>query len=187
MLAKYILFLYHGTNNIYSRRIMQDGFKLPEAPRKDHWLGNGIYFFREDQEQARLFALHKFKDDDNSKQIHVLGTKLEIGKEKVLNLDSRDGMNRLRTHVREFKELLRKSRVTTKQPKELRHLVMGLLPKEYNVIIRTFCVESIFDKDQVFQLMDLRLQGTQVCVRQERAITGEVGIVHSERLKTTIA
>lgn len=48
---------YHGTSLKNAESIMENGFR-PSVGEK-HWLGDGVYFFREDDAQAQVWAYHE--------------------------------------------------------------------------------------------------------------------------------
>jgi len=50
--------LYHGTDEEFAKKIQSEGFKVKES--RDHWLGNGIYFFL-DEELARWWTTKPMK------------------------------------------------------------------------------------------------------------------------------
>lgn len=184
-MPKYILILYHGTNDIASKSIMENGFRIPSFSRNDHWLGNGVYFFREDCEQAFMWGRSKFLRDKGTKEIHVIRAHIEIEEENYLNLDTRNGMNKLRRFLRDFRKLLSNYSINLDEvsEEELRCFIMDLLPSEYNAVQRTFPVESkVFDNDIYFRKMNLYLQGTQVCFRVEEAIKGNIELATTEAL-----
>lgn len=47
---------YHGTYESAANNILREN-KFKVEYRKNHWLGQGVYFFREDFERARLWGL----------------------------------------------------------------------------------------------------------------------------------
>ncbi|MEC0266721.1 hypothetical protein [Paenibacillus anseongense] len=172
----YKLLLHHGTDDLSTNSILDSGFDYPARKRDDHWLGNGIYFYREDVEQALIWSYIKFRKNRECQEICVLQTLVEVEEDNFLNLDSRGGMERLEKFLKEIKELTASIKLKT-TPVKLRHLIMGMLPQEYKVIQRTFPVKSIFDEIDLFNQMDLRLQGVQVCVRNKGVITGDTDVV----------
>ena len=47
---------YHGTVSNYAKKIETDGFKIkPSKPEDDHWLGHGIYFYEDYEEEYSKF------------------------------------------------------------------------------------------------------------------------------------
>jgi hypothetical protein len=186
--VNYYFMLFHGTNNIYSDNIFKYGFQLQEETRDDHWLGNGIYFFREDLEQAYNWAFYKFKDCQETNEVVVLHTVVEIQGNNVLNLDSRGGMMVMKRFTEELKRKLRGIKFNHSNPAKIRHFIMKLLPSEYSIIQRTFPAEkSLFDDIPMFQQMGLRLNGTQVCVRDPAVITKDISIVKRRVIKRNLA
>lgn len=182
----YHLLLFHGTNDIYSKIILGQGFIIVKN-RDDHWLGNGVYFFREDEDQALTWAISRYRRDPKTNEAHVLYTAMNIEGQNFLNLDTRSGMRTLLRFLARLKRKYQGIKFKAPSAAALRHFVMEQLPNEYYVIQRTFAVNSTFDGIEEFRNMELRLQGTQVCVRNVKAITGEVSIVQTMRIQGSFA
>jgi hypothetical protein len=172
----YPLSLFHGTDDVSSENILMFGFKVPDKTRDDHWLGSGIYFYREDCEQAYLWALNKFKSKTKTKEFHVLESLIIINEDNFLNLDSRKGFSYFSEFARFIHSESQKKMIEFEDnPIKIRNFIMNLLPKKYLVIQRTFKVKSlIFDNEEVLNKMELCLQGVQVCIRDKKVITGDI-------------
>ncbi|QJC53040.1 hypothetical protein HGI30_16635 [Paenibacillus albicereus] len=167
-----VLLLHHGTNDRSSENIRSVGFKIFPETREDHWLGPGVYFFREDEEQALTWARTRYKYDQDTIELHVLEMEIVVQDENFLNLDSRSGLEKLNQHLNSLGELLEQSgaKPLNLDENRLRHLVMKLLPTHIYVIKRTFPGASRFDKVPALAAMRLRSHGVQVCIRSEKAI-----------------
>lgn len=175
----YNLLLHHGTNNVISKTIMQDGFKIKKS-RDDHWLGDGVYFFREDAESALLWSKMKFKEDDKTESYHVLEIQVNVNGENFLNLDSREGMLRLKKFTDELRNKVLGFKFNT-DDKKTRHFIMSLLPASIKVIQYTFKVNSGFFSTDPLRMMKLGLNSKQVCIRDEKVMNDvEVNIAKVE-------
>lgn len=177
------MLLYHGTSGSNSDSIVNSGFKIPEEGRNDHWLGNGIYFFREDHTQALTWAISRFKFERAVTEFHVIEALLEVAPENFLNLDSRDGMD---TYVswgeQVFADLKSSGMELEFSSAEMaRCFIIDSMPAQYTVIQRTFPGKSKkFDDNPVLNMSGIRIHGVQVCVRAEEAINGAISVVHRE-------
>ncbi|MNO83556.1 hypothetical protein D3C76_748710 [compost metagenome] len=173
--------LYHGTNEKHSRNILQNGFKIQKEKRKDHWLGTGVYFFREDMEQALVWACDRYKNEKDINEAHVIKYDTDVNNENFLNLDTRGGMSKFKKHSDEFRRQTRNIKFSSQSVDELRYLIMNLLPKEYYIVQRTFQVKSSFDNDFLLGCIQLSLHGTQVCIRNCVDITGGIEVVKTQK------
>lgn len=165
---------YHGTIKTSAEKILDSKEFTAGAPRDDHWLGKGAYFFRDDKESAKMWAITKIrKTPELSHETPcVLFAKIDVPDENFLDLDSREGMYRLKTLTKEFTGIkLKGDTPRGKTAEQIRHLVMTWLPESIWVIQRTFPVPSIaFDESILFKAMAIPLNSRQVCVRNSKAI-----------------
>ncbi|TRY24370.1 hypothetical protein FOI68_17105 [Brevibacillus sp. LEMMJ03] len=165
---------YHGTTRTSAEAILKSREFKPGAPRDDHWLGKGAYFFRDDLESAKLWAISKIKETPGltHETPYVLIAKIEVPDENFLDLDSREGLNKLNTLTRKYRGgfKLKGNTPREKTPAQIRHIVMTWLPESIWVIQRTFPVPSVYDKFLLFNAMGLGLNSRQVCVRNSKAI-----------------
>ncbi|WP_186375526.1 hypothetical protein [Paenibacillus xylanexedens] len=169
-MKKYYLNLYHGTNESCSKQILESGFKLPTPKRDDHWLGEGVYFFREDEDQARIWGQNRYKGE-KSKAV-VLEANVTINAENYLDLDSRSGLAYFKEHTDNIEHTLETNgyKLKSDNPNKMRHLACGMLPVDYKVIKRTFEGNSSFDYHESLMMMKLKLNGVQVCIRDVSVI-----------------
>lgn len=167
---KYYLNLYHGTNETSSKQILKSGFKISVGKREDHWLGDGIYFFREDEEQARIWGQNRYKGRHH--KVVVLETNISIDSVNYLDLDSPRGLAYFQEHVDKMERKLESMGVQLKSDdaNKLRHLACGMLSEECKVIKRTFEGRSLFNHHELFRKMKLKLNGVQVCIRDVSVI-----------------
>lgn len=180
VVRKYFLTLYHGTNDICSDLICKGGFKEPSKKRNDHWLGNGVYFFREDEEQAYVWGKSRYQYCKETRKIIVLEAYIELEARFFLNLDSRQGIEKFIGLVDEIEEQVEELGIEyeTDDPAKLRHLFFGMLPDQYKAVQRTFTGKSHIDNHTLLGLMDLRLHGVQVCVR-DISVINDIKVVRS--------
>lgn len=156
----YIL-AHHGTCKYYKKRIDENGF-APSRGTK-HWLGDGVYFFREDEEQAKTWAevksnfLQKRKQFSNPEdyKVYVSKTCFWIHEDSFLNLDSRGGLIEFIEFANALYRQASKRGVTSKYDISKsgfaqNHQLFRALPPEVKLIQRTFPVESRFDDEHKF-------------------------------------
>jgi hypothetical protein len=164
----YQFYVFHGTDHQSTASIYCHGFRFPGNPREDHYLGQGIYFFREDWQQARVWAEIKIMrvDELEGSSPCIIKAYIRVPERKFLNLDTRWGMRELAQHLQTIQGELRKKEKTIRgSPQVLRCFIMDLLPRErFYVIQRTFSVPSKYDNINAFQQMGLSLHGVQICV-----------------------
>ncbi len=67
-------------------------------PRNDHWLGQGAYFYKDDEEQAIIWAKNKVRNHAKyrGETPFVIEVILELNESNFLNLDSRKGLDFLK-------------------------------------------------------------------------------------------
>ncbi|WP_061313691.1 hypothetical protein [Clostridium botulinum] len=69
---------YHGTSHLNAKNIEKQGFI--QSP--NGWLGNGIYFFQQNRELARLWAFKNNRD----RKIQVLERNIKVKDEKLFDM-----------------------------------------------------------------------------------------------------
>ncbi len=165
----YQFYVFHGTDHQSAESICYKGFRLPSKLRKDHYLGQGVYFFREDWQQARVWAGIKIERVGQLKgsRARVIRAYIRVPEGKFLNLDTRWGIQKLTQHLQTIQNKLEEEGKTiTGSPQMIRCFIMDLLPKEqFYVIQRTFSVPSKYDNIDLLQKMGLPLLAVQICVR----------------------
>lgn len=172
-------YAYHGTSMSKATKIIETQNFLPGTKRNDHWLGYGSYFFREDYEQALVWAKIK-----NPRKAAVIEANINIANKHYLNLDSIAGLQFLKDHISfliKEKGLLIEGSEEDFQSPALTCLVFSAIdPNIKWVIFKSFPVHnSRFSDDEDLrkisfehrgELMEFGLQGPQVCVRNNEAI-----------------
>lgn len=174
----YSFYGYHGTAESCGRNIVETKtFEFGE-PREDHWLGQGAYFFKDDEEQAEKWALSKVENfrPFRGEKPYLIEVNLNSNEENFLNLDTRRGLNYLLDHIKSLKS--EGMEIEYDEDKlvsgvKVRCFVLSLVPDDIWMIQRTFRVKSkLFDRNKLISIMDLHLNGTQICVRNKNVING---------------
>lgn len=83
---------YHGTGNVNYQNIQLNG-GFTYKPRRNHWLGSGVYFFVDDLEKASWWA--KTNRPDKESEPVVLRATLTFEDKELLNLDLEKDLNML--------------------------------------------------------------------------------------------
>jgi|GEM_PF-2841714 len=142
---------YHGTLLSKAESILESGFRSSNGI--DHWLGTGVYFFREDDTQAKFYAerdrfkLMKRGQYRKAKSPEYDGCIFEwcetLQSEEFLNLDTKDGAVFFDRHMKATKKMLlsRGYKVETALW-QWNNELFNLIPPTYTVIQRTFPVPS---------------------------------------------
>ncbi|MEC1718769.1 hypothetical protein, partial [Schinkia azotoformans] len=164
---------FHGTAESCAISISGTQEFTYGTPRKDHWLGKGAYFFKDDELQAEYWATNKVNNHENFKgqKPYVIEVYINVKDKNFLNLDTRGGLEQLDDYLDVLKKegmLISQSEKNT--PDNIRCYLLSLLPDSIWVIQRTFYVQSRYDNKRMFKEMELHLHGTQVCVRNNEAI-----------------
>ncbi|MCK4258845.1 MAG: hypothetical protein KAX49_07695 [Halanaerobiales bacterium] len=86
---------YHGTFVDCVKNILDNGFIFHQ--RKDHWLGQGIYFYKDDLNQAKVWATVKSRNNLHyrDKEVAVIKVILKVKKDKLLNLNLREDVKKI--------------------------------------------------------------------------------------------
>lgn len=148
-----VLKAYHGTSLKNAESIIKNGFRPSVGVR--HWLGDGVYFFREDKEQARTWAYHEKRKlraqgkhwKANKYRGCVFEWKTILSEEEFLNLDTRSGAICYSEHLEEFMEMIDEEGIQI--PGNwwyLNSLCYEGIDEKFKVIQRTFSVPSAYDK-----------------------------------------
>lgn len=167
---KYKIRGYHGTLLERAKKILAGNYKIGHK-RNDHWLGQGVYFFREDYEQARSWTIPIMRR--NQKDGAVLITTFSIDSDAVMDLDSRKGLSDFVKLKERYHEFCIKNKIEiVANENVLRCAICDEIPKEIKVILRTFQGNAWFD--QSLEEVDLSMHGKQVCVR-------DVGILNTKQ------
>lgn len=103
-----VLWGFHGTTDESYNKI-KEGRNFKCNKRKDHWLGNGVYFFLNDPLKAQWWAgmavrkvKRKSKHTSDIKKA-VICCKIKVKNNKLLDLDTKVGRVELRKFIHELK------------------------------------------------------------------------------------
>jgi hypothetical protein len=184
----YSFYGFHGTAESCALKIDETRYFEFGDPRNDHWLGQGSYFFREDEEQAIFWAKNKVTRQTKFKGETpcVIEVILETEESKFLNLDSRKGLTILEKHLKSLKDQGVEIECSSfeNMPPKIRCFILSLLPDDIWMIQRTFESPSRFDTNEMFVAMELKLLGIQICVRNNEVIKGNS--IKMKRLLTAV-
>ncbi len=170
----YKFYAYHGTDDAAAEEICASGFQVPAPQRQNDWLGHGLYFFREDPVQAQIWAVFGNANVKQGQRIAcVVEAVISIAHSRFLNLDTREGMLKLKDFLIAHEPEFQKITMRFISEAHARHFIFALLPvKDYPVIQRTFSVPSK-SLNELPVPLGLNLQGTQVCVRDAIVFDGD--------------
>lgn len=117
--------IFHGSTNDYIESIIENK-KFNVKKRKDHWLGNGVYFFIDDASKAfwwASFAKKKWeKENKNLKNATrqedaIIFFEITIERNNLVDLDTEDDRHRLDDFIKELQEMnIQLSDKSSKQP-----------------------------------------------------------------------
>ena len=165
-----LLDCYHGTHSEDANAIIRDkAFVI--KPRDNHWLGNGVYFFVDDQGAASWWAKDiAIKAGTNPVVLYV---RIEIDRSDWLNLNANDDLALLDTYAKELISHLQKVGVHIKMPSEhhWHHLLITSFLEDhpqYKAVRRTFKAT----RKQVGK-SDMPLLSDQLCVVDQSIINFE--------------
>lgn len=172
---EYSFFGFHGTAESCAIGIVAAQSFNYGTPREDHWLGKGAYFFKEDELQAEYWAKNKVRNHGSyrGQKPFVVEVNIKVNESNFLNLDTRKGLEDLDLFLEEFeRQGLSITTTDETKPEKVRCYLLSLLPDSLWVIQRTFDVKSKrFDENLQLKEMELNLHGTQICVRDNEAIS----------------
>src|SRR5690625_2344885 len=140
--------------------------------REDHWLGQGIYFFREDSDQAMSWALNQTQVGSTA---CVLSTNINVESTSFLNLNTRDGIYKLKKMLETIDtqfEIDSKMDVDDHNHR-YRCFIMDLLPYSIKAIQKNFTLRrqpKAILGNPTMKKMDVNMQSVQVCVRDASII-----------------
>jgi hypothetical protein len=162
---------YHGTYSSAAQDIVKNNFTI--STRDDNWLGQGVYFYREDPEQALTWAVVKIKQNNAlgsllGESAQVIKTIIQIDENCFLNIDTRSGFFKFQDHFFSVKSQIPALKVKSngsEGKKKIRCFVMDLLPEDIKVIQNSFHVQSKRVLKYLEDDLDICLFGTQICVR----------------------
>lgn len=162
--------LHHGTIKKFSDRIIEEE-KFVFEKRKNHWLGNGVYFFVDDFDQAALWAefcrrkvsRKNAKTEVNLEELsrYVLEIDYDVEKSKYLNLDSKTDRIKLDNFIKDLKK--KKVRIDALDNHEALCVIMDLYVA-YFMIHATKYTFTSSKPDNNLSLVGLDNHGEQFCI-----------------------
>lgn len=102
------MLVYHGTGLSNYEEILKTQ-KFRYEKRKNHWLGNGVYFFVEDFTRAKRWA--EGNRPNKETEPVVIETNFSFESRELLDLDKSDDLNELDTFARSFITELAQKRI----------------------------------------------------------------------------
>ncbi|MDE1424701.1 hypothetical protein [Bacillus licheniformis] len=164
---------FHGTTHKNAKKIVGEKiFKVKN--RSNHWLGKGAYFFREDPEQAKMWARQVA---DKKEATAVISTEIPAKSSYFLNMDARDGYEFFTKFRKEIDKQTKNIKFKHPDEHTLMNFYCNFLPDEIKIIQRTFETESKLNHEN--KKIGLHLNGVQLCVRDQSIINfNKMRIIH---------
>lgn len=167
---------FHGTT-IKAYQEISRTKKFTSNPRYDHWLGNGIYFFLDDEEKAVWWAKGIAERKDSPACLLYIQAK--IGNNKVLDLNTERGQR----NFHEFLDILHENGIVIPVPEglktneEKRHFfrcqVLDLLA-EFGDYQASCCLFPNSSKTYMFKGLEpygiMNNKGNQLCVYDQEVL-----------------
>lgn len=168
------IWAYHGTNYASAEKILSEKI-FRYKRRTDHWLGQGVYFFREDCSQAKSWAIVQVEKEKSVDKAAVIEVLIRVKSSEFLNLDTREGMYLFDRIVTQIDEFNKKMNIKLKSnPHTLRCFYCDRLPKKYKLIQRTFPSDhASLNQKSIFKNLNMVLHGVQLCVRDTSIINSD--------------
>ncbi|APT50993.1 hypothetical protein BSA171_03645 [Bacillus safensis] len=165
-----LVYAFHGTSHTNAMKIVSQK-KFEVKNRKNHWLGTGVYFFRDDPEQAMSWA--KIKNEE--KNCAVIKADLSLNSDYFLNLDSRDGIEYFQKFISIIDEKTKGIKFKHKNNEDSHNVLMNFycnfLTDEIKAIQRTFKTTSKrLNNLKRLKKVNMHLNGVQLCIRDQSII-----------------
>lgn len=161
---------YHGTFVECIPAIIEDGFTFNRG--KEHWLGQGVYFYLDDFNQAKLWASVKSKNHPayKGKAVAVIKANIKVNDANFLNLNLRKNVEKLMDYALQLD-----CDFNSENPHANRAFLIDCLSKEerIDVVLMSFQhinrkIENIQEKFQA--ALGIHFTEQQVCVKNNRCI-----------------
>lgn len=163
---------YHGTDKAYLNSIISNGFEY--KPNKEHWLGNGIYFFIE-YDLAKWWTMIKHPGFGNSIDIPVIiKVELRCDIDYIVDLRLLEDYNWIYERYDDFHSCLLKNGSLELSINQLRCAFFDWLKEEYGIkiIVAGFQKKSSsYLKGNLLSTLKIPYVEYQVCVYDESVIT----------------
>lgn len=180
---------YHGTFAQDVEDIRRNGFTYES--REDHWLGQGIYFY-DKSDMANWFISRKIKNKSAISKIAVIKVFLKTTSEKVLDLDTIEGVNIFYEKLDQLWNEFKTVEFSADDERKNRCLILDVLKEVMNldIIIYTFTPENptygraqaAWFHDNVFPI-GIKYKETQICATDNNCIKIENVEYYDEEYK----
>lgn len=97
---------FHGTVSRAYKKIVQDRH-FSVRPRKNHWLGNGVYFFLNDRDKAKWWSKNTLRllqrDGENpNEKPFIIQCQISLYSDKLLDLDTETDQRKLQNFIEDL-------------------------------------------------------------------------------------
>lgn len=161
--------LHHGTIKKYAELIMSSQ-KFCFNERDDHWLGNGVYFFVDDFEQAKIWAglcKKNLKKKTSKKILHentnevVFELNYTVNKADYLNLDSKTDRMKLDEFIDNLKEM--DTEITSDNEHQAMCMILDFYVKYYDIKATKYTFTNS-SKNNKLSYLGIENHGEQFCI-----------------------
>lgn len=181
---------FHGTHEKAAVAICESN-TYTYNHRDDHWLGQGVYFFKDDPDQAMSWA---YSQVENGEKACVIKSMIKVEDEAILDLDTRTGIFKLDSLIKRHRSLFEEFDLSLGVPKEngdsekrLRCMIYDLLPSDIKVIQKYFDIKNQpkVIKNPLMGTLGINMFSVQVCVRDQSVIDIDSIQVYKETTKNS--
>jgi hypothetical protein len=169
-----ILVGYHGTFVDCINDILSGSFKVAE--KDDHYLGMGIYFFKDDLEEARTWAYLQIKKKKSceKREVAVIKANIEVNEDNLLNLTTRSGMEKIICYSQKFiNDSSNKIRFNENNVNRNRSFLIDYISKKYKYQVVLCAFEDAMNALRKINNeinVSIGLYPIQICVKEEGLI-----------------
>lgn len=188
---------FHGTCSKWRRSIDVDGLDPSKTNhRSDHWLGQGVYFF-DDDEKAMWWANVKTRENRGSYAL-IYEADIEALDEEILDLDDNSQLDHFMNEILQALPQIKKSgKAIGKMPiftdEKMRAVFFDYYKKKHNisVIIHTFQKNAVnyvthrnpnelHTQKQIMKAIGIYYKERQICVSNKDCIKSQTLIYNEE-------
>lgn len=166
---------FHGTKKKAYDSIKIEGFRV--KARDTHWLGQGVYFFLEDFEEAKRWAVYCI-DADPKEVLGVIEARIEVPYNQYLNLDTASGHDLLVKYAKDVITQIEEKQIGVEgelSKEKIRCLILDSISREsVKVITMSFQKKpskSVNEPHVIGNAFDKR--HIQICVRDTNCIKSQ--------------
>ncbi|MCM2674072.1 hypothetical protein [Alkalicoccobacillus plakortidis] len=182
---------FHGTIDYYSKRILLTK-EFTYQYRDNHWLGQGIYFYRDDYDQAYWWSgktrdLERKRRKIKGKALRrkVIKCDFTLMSENMINLDTDTGKRIFKSEQSRVHEgITFKISDHADASNKYRCALIDLFDNKFKVIQYTFIEtrEKKANKDSLFKELGIVQNGVQICVRDPEVLKGaDIQLIEHKR------